>query len=43
MTQVAITPHPVIPGMQRISFVCYACNETRTYMLRTPAPAPVAK
>jgi hypothetical protein len=38
MAPVAVTPHPVVPGMERHTFVCYACNETRTYMLRTAAP-----
>ena len=30
---VAITPHPLIPKMRRHTFVCYTCNQTRTYML----------
>ena len=33
MTHVAVTPHPVVPRMQRTTFICYGCNETRTYML----------
>jgi hypothetical protein len=33
MTHVAVTPHPVVPQMQRNTFVCYGCNQTRTYML----------
>jgi hypothetical protein len=33
MTHVAVTPHPVVPHMQRNTFVCYGCNQTRTYML----------
>jgi hypothetical protein len=40
MTHVATTPHPVVPGMERNNYVCYACNETRTYML--PAAAEPA-
>jgi hypothetical protein len=40
MIQVAITPHPVAPRMLRHTYVCRACNQTRTYMLPTP---PVAK
>jgi hypothetical protein len=40
MTHVAVTPHPIVPGMQRNTFVCYACNQTRTYML--PAAAAEA-
>jgi transposase-like protein len=33
MIHVAVTPHPIAAGMQRSTFVCYACNQTRTYML----------
>ena len=33
MTHVAVTPHPVVPRMQRTTFICYGCNQTRTYML----------
>ena len=42
MVHVAAMPHPIVPGMQRNTFVCYACNQTRTYMLpasETPATA----
>ena len=45
MVHVAVTPHPVVPHMQRNTFVCYACNQTRTYMLPTvdtPAPQQAA-
>ena len=38
MVHVAVTPHPVVAGMQRSTFVCYGCNQTRTYMLPV-APA----
>lgn len=41
MVYVAVTPHPVVPHMQRTTFVCYACNQTRTYML--PVTEAVAK
>jgi transposase-like protein len=41
MVHVAVTPHPIVPGMQRNNFVCYGCNQTRTYMLPT-APAEAA-
>ncbi len=41
MTHVAVTPHPMAPGMQRNTFVCYGCNQTRTYML--PVAEAVAK
>ena len=40
MIQVAITPHPAAPRMLRHTYVCRACNQTRTYMLPTP---PVAE
>jgi hypothetical protein len=33
MLDVAVTPHPLIPQMRRHTFVCYTCNQTRTYML----------
>jgi transposase-like protein len=33
MSPVAVTPHPVVPGMQRSTYVCHDCNQTRTYML----------
>ena len=39
MVHVAVTPHPIVPGMQRNTFVCYGCNQTRTYMLPTVAAA----
>ena len=38
MRQVAITAHPIAPRMQRHTYLCHACNQTRTYML----PAPLA-
>jgi hypothetical protein len=33
MVDVVITPHPIVPRMKRHTFVCYPCNQTRTYML----------
>jgi hypothetical protein len=33
MVHVAMTPHPVVRTMQRNTFVCYSCRQTRTYML----------
>jgi hypothetical protein len=33
MTQVATTPHRLMPQMRRYTFVCYACNQTCSYML----------
>jgi len=41
MIHVAVTPHPVVPHMSRNTFVCYGCNQTRTYML--PATEAAAK
>ena len=40
MIHVAVTPHPVVTNMHRNTFVCYGCNQTRTYML--PAAEPLA-
>lgn len=40
MTALPATPHRVIAGMQRNTYTCYACNETRTYMVPIPAPEP---
>jgi len=42
MTHVAVTPHPVVPNMQRNTFVCYGCNQTRTYMLPAAGGGAVA-
>ncbi len=42
MTHVAVTPHPVVTHMQRNTFVCYGCNQTRTYMLPVPDAGAVA-
>ena len=33
MVHAATTLHPVIHTMQRNTFVCYTCKQTRTYML----------
>jgi hypothetical protein len=29
----AITPHPIATQMQRYTFLCSVCNQTKTYML----------
>jgi hypothetical protein len=42
MIHVAVTPHPMVPAMQRNTFVCYGCNQTRTYMLPAAAAAEIA-
>jgi hypothetical protein len=39
MMEVAVTPHPVAPRMLRHTYVCRACNQTRTYMLPAPLVA----
>jgi len=33
MIFVATLPHPKAPQMQRTTFVCYSCNQTRSYSL----------
>ena len=38
MVYVTSMPHPNAPEMQRTTFVCYVCNQTRNYSL-TPAMA----
>ena len=42
MIHAAVTPHPMVATMQRITFVCYGCNQTRTYMLPVAMPPVVA-
>ncbi len=39
MTQVATTPHRLMPQMRRTTFVCYTCNQTCSYMLPLAAAA----
>ncbi len=33
MVLAAITPHPIASHMQRHTFLCATCNQTKTYML----------
>jgi hypothetical protein len=33
MSLAAITPHPIATQMQRHTFLCTKCNQTKTYML----------
>jgi hypothetical protein len=33
MIYVTAIPHPTAPQMQRTTFVCFPCNQTRAYML----------
>ncbi len=35
MVLVAITHHPIVTHMERHTFLCAECNQTKTYMLRT--------
>jgi hypothetical protein len=41
MISVVVTPHPLMPQMTRHTFVCYTCNQTRTYML--PSEQDIAR
>jgi hypothetical protein len=33
MVPAAITPHPIVAHMERHTFLCAKCNQTKTYML----------
>jgi hypothetical protein len=33
MTLAVITPHPIATKMQRHTYLCTQCNQTKTYML----------
>lgn len=33
MVYVTAMPHPKAPEMQRATFACYVCNQTRSYSL----------
>jgi hypothetical protein len=33
MIYVTALPHPKASGMQKATFVCYGCNQTRSYVL----------
>ncbi len=35
MVLAAITPHPIITHMERHTFLCAKCNQTKTYMLQS--------
>ena len=39
MVLAAITPHPIATQMQRHTFLCATCNQTKTYML----PAKISR
>jgi hypothetical protein len=36
MIFVTTLPHPRSPQMERTTFVCYSCNQTRSYTLSAP-------
>jgi hypothetical protein len=33
MVLAAVTPHPISTKMERYTFLCTKCNQTKTYML----------
>lgn len=33
MVLAAITPHPIAVNMERLTFLCATCNQTKTYVL----------
>ena len=33
MVLAAVTPHPIAAKMERHTFLCATCNQTKTYML----------
>lgn len=42
MILAAITPHPIATQMQRHTFLCTTCNQTKTYMLPAKEAVSVA-
>lgn len=34
MILAAVTPHPIVTQMQRHTYLCSRCNQTKTYMLK---------
>ena len=38
MVLVVVTPHPIAPGMDRHTYLCKPCNQTKTYMLPNGSP-----
>ena len=39
MILAAVTPHPIAPRMQRHTFLCTTCNQTKTYMIQVKVAA----
>jgi len=40
MVLAAVTPHPIASHMERHTFLCETCNQTKTYILPAePAPS----
>jgi len=33
MVLVVVTPHPIAPEMERHTYLCTPCNQTKTYVL----------
>jgi predicted RNA-binding Zn-ribbon protein involved in translation (DUF1610 family) len=40
MVLASITRHPIATHMERHTFLCAKCNQTKTYMLPTKQPVP---
>ena len=40
MLLAAITPHPIAAHMERHTFLCAKCNQTKTYMLPSKQAVP---
>ena len=41
MVLAAVTPHPIAAQMQRHTYLCTTCNQTKTYMLQIKKGASV--
>ena len=39
MNLACVTPHPIAPRMQRHTFLCTTCNQTKTYMIQVKEKA----
>lgn len=42
MLLAAVAPHPIATQMQRNTYLCPTCNQTKTYMLPVAQVAPAA-
>jgi hypothetical protein len=43
MVLAAITPHPIAAQMERLTFLCTTCNQTKTYVLPAAAADQAGK